>query len=173
MTGVQTCALPISKNNAARMQQLQRFGGFARGMNTYNEFDGWSVDTIIPASNALIVAPSDFNQLMAFDRRTGKLLWESARSPGNAGQEGGYILGVLDDRLYVAGTDVLRCYKVRGGKMLWEKVFPRGYGRGALTTDGIYVPSGFDKVIKFRLSDGEQENAARARASKQASAPSK
>jgi len=149
-----------AKNNAARMQQLQRFGGFARGMNTYNEFDGWSVDTIIPASNALIVAPSDFNQLMAFDRRTGKLLWESARSPGNAGQEGGYILGVLDDRLYVAGTDVLRCYKVRGGKMLWEKVFPRGYGRGALTTDGIYVPSGFDKVIKFRLSDGEQENAA-------------
>ena len=58
-------------------------------MNTYNEFDGWSVDTIIPASNALIVAPSDFNQLMAFDRRTGKLLWESARSPGNAGQEDG------------------------------------------------------------------------------------
>jgi hypothetical protein len=42
--------------------------------------------------------------------------------------------------------------------MLWEKVFPRGYGRGALTADGIYVPSGLDKVIKFRLSDGEQED---------------
>ena len=147
-----------AKNNAARMQQLQRFGGFARGMNIYNEFDGWGLDTIIPASNALIVAPSDFNQLMAFDRRTGKLLWESARSPGNAGQEGVYVLGALDDSLYVAGTDVLRCYNVRGGKMLWEKVFPRGYGRGALTADGIYVPSGLDKVIKFRLSDGEQEN---------------
>ena len=147
-----------AKNNAARMQQLQRFGGFARGMNVYNEFDGWGVDTIIPASNALIVAPSDFNQLMAFDRRTGKLLWESARSPGNAGQEGGYVLGALDDSLYVAGADVLRCYNVNGGKMLWEKTFPRGYGRGALTADGIYLPSGLDKIIRFRLVDGEQED---------------
>jgi len=145
-----------AKNNAARMQQLQRFGGFARGMNVYNEFDGWGIDTIITAPNALIVAPSDFNQLMAFDRRTGKLLWESARSPGNAGQEGAYILGALDDSLYVAGTDVLRCYNVKGGKMLWETIFPKGYGRGALTADGIYVPSGFDKVIKFSLNDGEQ-----------------
>ena len=148
-----------AKNNAARMQQLQRFGGFApRGMNIYNEFDGWGVDTIIPTPTALIVAPSDFNQVIAFDRRTGKLLWESARSPGSAGQEGAYVLGVLDDSLYVAGTDVLRCYNVRGGKMLWEKTFPKGHGRGALTNDGIFVPSGIDKVIKFRSSDGEQQD---------------
>ena len=40
--------------------------------------------------------------------------------------------------------------------MLWEKIFPKGFGRGALTSDGIYVPSGSDKIIKFRLSDGEQ-----------------
>ena len=42
--------------------------------------------------------------------------------------------------------------------MLWEKVFPRGNGRGSLTSDGIYIPSGLDKIIKFRLSDGTQEN---------------
>ncbi len=145
-----------AKNNAARMQQLQRFGGFARGMNVYNEFDGWGIDTIITSSNAVIVAPSDFNHLMAFDRRTGKLLWESAQSPGNTGQEGSYVLGAFDDSLYVAGADVLRCYNIKGGKMLWEKIFPKGFGRGALTSDGIYVPSGSDKIIKFRLSDGEQ-----------------
>ena len=42
--------------------------------------------------------------------------------------------------------------------MLWEKTFPKGHGRGALTNDGIFVPSGVDKVIKFRSSDGEQQD---------------
>ena len=95
------------------------FDSFASGVSTtggsvvYNEFDGWGIDTIVTSSNAVIVAPSDFNHLMDFDRRTGMLLWESAQSPGNAGQEGAYVLGVLEESLYVAGADVLRCYNIK------------------------------------------------------------
>ena len=77
----------------------------------------------------MIVTPTDFNHVIAFDRRSGSLLWESARSPGDADHKGEYALGVHKGRFYAAGNDVVRCYKVSGGRMLWETTYDAGHGQ--------------------------------------------
>ena len=142
------------RNNASRMQELQRFGGFARGNMGIPDFDGWEFDTVVPAKRVVMFAPTDFNQLIALDRRTGKLIWETARVPLRGGNESGYVLGVLDEKLYVGGKGTVRCYDVNGGKMLWENTFPEGYGRGALTEEEIFMPSGENDIIKISNVDG-------------------
>lgn len=145
------------RNNASRMQELQRFGGFARGNVATPDFDGWDIDTILPSTKVVVFAPSDFNQLVALDRRSGSLVWETARVPLTGGNEGSYVLGLLGEKLYVGGTNVVRCYDVNGGKMLWENSFPRGYGRGALTEEVIFIPSGDNEIIKLNLNNGSIE----------------
>ena len=146
------------RNNASRLQALQRFGGFARGNVAAPDFDGWDMDTVVPSTKVVVFAPSDFNQLIALDRRSGKLIWETARVPLREGNEGSYVLGLLDEKLYIGGGDVVRCYDVIGGKMLWENSFPRGHGRGALTKDGILIPSGNNEIIKISLNNGSIED---------------
>ena len=142
------------RNNEERERQM-RFGGF--GNSGYvAKFDGWGEEMIIPAGNAVIVTPADFDHVVAFDRRSGELLWESARTPGESAESGDYALGVFDGRFYIAGNDVVRCYRVAGGRMLWEAVFEPGFGRGALTPDGVFVPSGKDKVVQLSLAEGEE-----------------
>ena len=142
------------KNNASRLQELQRFGGFARGNMGMPDFDGWDIDTVIPSKRVVVFAPTDFNQLIALDRRTGKLIWETARVPLRGGNESSYVLGLLDERLFIGGGGVVRCYDVSGGKMLWENTFPKGYGRGALTQEDIFIPSGKKDIIKISNIDG-------------------
>lgn len=146
------------RNNASRLQELQRFGGFARGNVAAPDFDGWDMDTVVPSTKVVVFAPSDFNQLIALDRRSGKLIWETARVPLREGNGGSYVLGLLDEKLYIGGGDVVRCYDVIGGKMLWENSFPRGHGRGALTKDGILIPSGNNEIIKISLNNGSIED---------------
>ena len=38
--------------------------------------------------------------------------------------------------------------------MLWENTFPKGYGRGALTQEDIFIPSGKKDIIKISNIDG-------------------
>jgi len=145
-----------TEKNPARERQLQRFGVWGgRGMGGA-KFDGWQEEMIIPSGNAVIVTPTDFNHLIAFDRRSGSLIWESARNPGGGEHQGEYALGVERGRVYVAGSGVVRCYKVGGGRLLWESVFEAGYGRGALTGKGVFVPSGKNKIIRLSLETGEK-----------------
>jgi outer membrane protein assembly factor BamB len=140
----------------ARERQLQRFGVWGgRGMGGA-KFDGWHEEMIIPSGNSVIVTPADFNHLIAFDRRSGSLIWESARSPGGVDLQGEYALGVEKGRIYVAGSGVVRCYKVGGGRLLWESVFEAGYGRGALTENGVFVPSGKNRIIRLSLEKGNE-----------------
>ncbi len=143
-----------TEKDPARAQQLQRFGVWGgRGMGAA-KFDGWHEEMIIPSGNVVIVTPTDFNHVVAFDRRSGSLLWESARSPGNADHQGEYALGVHKGRFYAAGNDVVRCYKISGGRMLWETAYDAGHGRGALTAKGVFVPSGKNRIIQLSLEDG-------------------
>jgi outer membrane protein assembly factor BamB len=145
-----------TEKDPARERQLQRFGVWGgRGMGSA-KFNGWHEEMIIPSGNVVIVTPTDFNHIIAFDRRSGSLIWESARGPGGVQQQGEYALGVDKGRVYVAGRGVVRCYKVGGGRLLWESVFEDGYGRGALTEEGIFMPSGKNRIIRFSLEGGKE-----------------
>ena len=116
--------------------------------------DGWIDDTIIPSGNAIVFAPSDFNCIAALDRRTGGLLWESARRPIDGEPESEYVLGVAEGKVCVAGSKVVRAYKVDGGRLLWERLLDEpSYGRGMLTKSGIYMPGG-RSILRLAIADG-------------------
>ncbi len=119
------------------------------------ELDGWADDTIIPSGNAIVFAASDFNCIAALDRRSGNLLWESARTPIEGEPESEYVLGISEGIVCVAGGKVVRAYKLDGGRLLWEHILEeQSYGRGMLSKSGIYIPMQ-DSIARLSVADGE------------------
>jgi outer membrane protein assembly factor BamB len=119
------------------------------------DLDGWNEDTIIPSGNAIVFAASDFNHLAALDRRSGSLLWESARSPieGEAASE--YVLGIAEGKVCVAGQSIVRVYQLKGGRLLWEyRLETPSYARGMLTKSGIFIPLA-NSIVRIAIEDGK------------------
>ncbi len=97
---------------------------------------GWDDDVLIPAGRAIIVAANDRDAVMAFDRRTGRFLWDFPRDGAT------HILGTSGRYLFVAGRNVIRKYDMLGSGLLkrerdleWSIT-----GRGFVTEDAIYLP---------------------------------
>ncbi len=130
-------------------QMLRQFGQNVNRM----DYDGWSSDTIIPYGRQMICFCSDSQFIDAYDRKDGNLIW---RSEMNAlGYKIDYLLGVYGDTLYAAGSETLIAFDLRGeGRMIWggDQLFggEKSYGRGMLTSDGIYLPAG-NRIIKYDL----------------------
>jgi len=119
------------------------------------DLDGWDEDVVIPHGRQLVVLASDYNQLFALDRRTGEFIWDSPRTPWDGDPPGRYCLGLAGDGLFVAGTNVVRCYSVRGGRLQWQRKIEEGsMGRGVLTENAIYVPVK-DSVAQLDLKTGQ------------------
>ncbi len=103
--------------------------------------DGWLQDRVFPHGNEIVVAGSDFHFLFAVNRRTGKLAWESPRTPFRSDDPSRYVLAAHEGRLYVSGRHHVRCYQTRGGRWLWETRLPsESFARGAFTPEAIYIP---------------------------------
>ena len=116
--------------------------GSARQRNYGNQSSpsprGWDDDLIIPIGRTLVVAANDRDALMAFDRQTGKFLWEVERDGAT------HVLGTSGRFLFIAGRDVIRKYDLNGGGRLMrvaelEKPIS---GRGFVAEDAIYLPQG-------------------------------
>ena len=104
------------------------------------ELEGWKQDVVIPVGSRLIVAASDSNRLFALDRRTGRLAWDSPRTPSTDDAAGDEVLGVLGQGLFVAGNRVVRRYDVPSGRIAWEAPLDGSLGRGMITTNALFVP---------------------------------
>jgi outer membrane protein assembly factor BamB len=115
---------------------------------------GWDDDVVIPYGRALVVLSSDCNKLLAIDRRSGELLWDSPRSPSEL-PPGEYCLGVHGRGLFVGGKNVVRRYDIPSGRMVWEKIIDNSFGRGCLTADALYVPVK-DSIVKYELEKGRE-----------------
>ena len=123
-------------------------------LNVGKEAVGWSQDYAIPYGHQLVVIPSDSKIMFGLDRRTGELLWES---PSQAANElpTDYCLGVVQDRLYLAGRRVAACYDLKSdGLFLWQTPLEESHGRGVLTTNGLYLPVE-DRVVRLDLETGK------------------
>jgi outer membrane protein assembly factor BamB/thioredoxin-like negative regulator of GroEL len=100
--------------------------------------EGWTRDVIIPCGGTLLVMPSDAKKILYFDRRTGDL-----RGLAEQG-EAKYVLGVLGNRLLVAGNNLVACYSTQEPKRMWVADSAQGItgsaGRGALTEQMLYIP---------------------------------
>jgi outer membrane protein assembly factor BamB len=115
---------------------------------------GWEEDTIIPLGQRLIILASDFDHLLALDRRTGEFLWESPRIPSEGDAPADYCLGVAKGRLVVAGKNIVRCYDTKGGRLVWQRELADSFGRGALTAEAVYLPVK-DSVLHLGTEKGE------------------
>jgi outer membrane protein assembly factor BamB len=115
---------------------------------------GWEEDTIIPLGQRLIVLASDFDHVLALDRRSGDFLWESPRIPSEGDAAADYCLGVARERLLVAGKNIVRCYDTKGGRLVWQRELADSFGRGALTADAVYLPVK-DSVLHLGIEKGE------------------
>ncbi len=114
-------------------------------------FHGWSNDVIIPYGRQMICFSSDTNQVDAFDRNSGELIWYAELAELTSKVD--YLLGVYDNMLYAAGPETVVAFDLLGeGRMVWggEKLFDGkiATGRGMLTPNGIYMPVD-DTIYKF------------------------
>lgn len=143
---------------AVRYQRAEK--GFTQQMQMYygqqqrKDLTGWEEDVVIPAGRALVVMASDSDKVIALDRRSGKELWNSPRTP-NGMQEASYCLGLTGRGLIVAGRNAVRRYDVPSGKLIWDREIGDSLGHGCLTSDAVYVPVK-DSIVKLDLEKGRE-----------------
>lgn len=131
-------------------QRMRQYGN----MSAREQFDEWEDDVVVPHGRALIVMASDSDRLVAIDRRTGQMLWDSPRASPK-GTTGTYCIGVNGNSLYVGGRDVVRSYSMTGGKLKWEEPIENSYGHGCLTADALYIPVK-DSILKLDPETGKE-----------------
>ncbi|MEM7384095.1 MAG: PQQ-binding-like beta-propeller repeat protein [Verrucomicrobiota bacterium] len=136
-----------------RFKNLGTTNGFMRGYQR-NVPDGWMRDSLFAHPQAIVVAPSDFSQIIAFDRGRGTLLWESGKQPSTGEPPNEYCLGIQGDRIFFAGPNIVRCYRVNGGRLLWETPTADSFGRGQLTRQGLLIPLE-NEIAQLDLDSGE------------------
>ena len=134
-----------------KQNNLMRNYGYA---NMSLDLMGWDDDVVIPYGRALIVMSSDCDKLLAIDRRSGDLLWESPRT-SPFGPAASYCLGVNGRGLFVAGKNIVRRYDIPSGRLIWEKETGDSFGRGCVTDDAVYVPVK-DSIVKFDAEKGRE-----------------
>lgn len=143
-------AVRYDRDGKPNAWQQQMYGG--RGNNIAIELNGWDDDVAIPSGRALIVLSSDSDKLLALDRRTGELLWESPRT-SPLGSVASYCLGTLGRGLFVAGKNVVRRYDIVSGRLIWEKEIENSFGRGCVTANALYLPVR-DSILKLDPEKG-------------------
>ncbi len=129
------------------------FSRFGRGVQQMN-YTSWSTDTIVAFGRQMICFSSDAKHIEAHDRNSGELIWRSDIKPLEA--EVDYLLGQYDGVLYAAGRETILAFDLQQeGRMIWggNRMFDgqTSYGRGMLTSDGIYVPVA-DSIHKYSLT---------------------
>ena len=131
-----------------RLGSVQWASSYRRGklIEGQTMLDGCDEDIVIPHGHLVVVLASDSQRVFALDRRTGQLEWSAARQMTAGVTPVRYCLGVRDDCLYLAGSGVIRCCKIFGGRALWEYRGANSFGRGILTEDAIYMP-GDGKIL--------------------------
>ncbi|WP_425615724.1 PQQ-binding-like beta-propeller repeat protein [Anatilimnocola sp. NA78] len=118
---------------------------------------GFEDDVVIPHGRSLIVMASDSNSISALDRRTGEILWVSPRAatPTVDDLPVTYCLGVKDNKLFLAGKNIIRTIKLPGGGRGWEREIEDSFGHGALTADALYMPVK-NSILKLDLETGKE-----------------
>jgi len=122
------------------------------GMYAQLPMAGWSRDVVIPRGGVLLVMPSDAKKIFYLDRRSGELLGVLDQG------EAKYVLGVLGDRLYVAGNNCVSSASAVQPRRIWtagsEQGISGSVGRGALTDQALYIPLP-DAIVLLDPEDGK------------------
>ena len=119
---------------------------------------GWHENRVLPSGPRVAVLPSDAEQILVFDAHSGQL---AQRLPSGGMR---YCLGADGGDLFVGSDAKVRRIELESGKARWEVGLGgsrRGYGRGFLAADALYVPSGRD-ILRIAADTGRTETRLRA-----------
>lgn len=127
--------------------------------NVNADLDAWEDNVLLVQGRHLVVVTSDCDHVFGLDRRNGHMLWDSPRTPPSGSDAveppGEICLGLAGDRFIVAGREVVRCYRVAGGRMLWSVPLTNSLGRGLIAQNSLLIPDEND-VVMLSLEDGSE-----------------
>jgi outer membrane protein assembly factor BamB len=92
---------------------------------------GWDEERLAVVGPHLVSVASDSDALLAMDRRTGAISWESPRDAAGA-SPASHLLGATESVAVVAGQEVIRGYELATGRLLWEHDAGRVAGRATV-----------------------------------------
>lgn len=139
-------------------------------INLYNGVSNWTQATFeqekrvkryetsgqrLPILNNMIFASNNVNGLNAFDRYTGRLVWNAIMHyPFN-----NYPPVLYNDKLYIQSAPLVYCFDVHTGTLLWYRNYERVPMYTLITTDGEVVIVGDERNNLYALdaSTGEDK----------------
>ncbi|MFO0869901.1 MAG: PQQ-binding-like beta-propeller repeat protein [Pirellulales bacterium] len=100
---------------------------------------GWDEERLLVVGGRLFVVASDCEELRAYDRRTGELLWATPQQPPRE-RAGLLLVGASRDQIIVAGRDGLRGYEMATGRLIWQAEPGTLAGAAAIVDQLLVVP---------------------------------
>ncbi|MEE8169376.1 MAG: PQQ-binding-like beta-propeller repeat protein, partial [Phycisphaerae bacterium] len=115
------------------------------------QYAPWRYNATIVWRDRIIVAPLDTDAVFVLSQDDGRLV---NIIPTERIHEPESILGVVDDKLYAIGRKVV-CYDLIADGIAWQRQLPEGRlrGRGAVTSDGVLVPTDV-ALFRYPLAGG-------------------
>ncbi|MFO1062892.1 MAG: PQQ-binding-like beta-propeller repeat protein [Pirellulales bacterium] len=144
-------------NTAPEQMQFNGFGGGM--MDSMNNFDPaeehWQDQTALIAQGCVILTPAETDVVLCLDLLTGKPRWnQQGRASGR------YIVGVLDNRLIIAGNRQVYALNLTDGRPAWDSDLnlpdrQTVAGKGVRDGKFYYLPTSGREIVKIDLQSGK------------------
>ena len=140
------------------LNQPRNLGVFApRGGALPQTGARWADSAAIIADGAVVLTPTDSNELHCLDLLTGKTLWPPQERKGVL-ENMLYVACVHDGKIYLVGKSGMVALNLKDGKPVWTK--PLAYdgglpsGRGVFTGSIYYLPLSTSEILAINLAEG-------------------
>ncbi|MHC4066177.1 MAG: outer membrane protein assembly factor BamB family protein, partial [Planctomycetota bacterium] len=107
----------------------------------------WLSSPPIVSGPLVLLAPTDADQLLAFDRRSGELRWSVSRGDHR------YLIAADGDNVWVGGERV-SCLSAQDGSTIWTGPLLESTGRAILSGGRMYVPTA-GGLVALGAAEGE------------------
>lgn len=110
----------------------------------------WNYQPVMVWRDAIVCMPLDSTDVFVLDQHDGTL---RERITGDTLQIPQTLLGILDDRLYAVGNEVI-CYDLAQHNAVWQRPIAVGQllGRGCITASDVLIPT--DRALLTYPLDG-------------------
>lgn len=119
-----------------------RYDGVARKRTSKS----WYPTPVRAVADVVLLAPADADDLICFDRATGRIRWTIERDDAR------YVLDADDQQVWLAGREV-RSYAIDEGRAIWSRSAGRVTGVGVRAGATLYVPTA-EGLKAFDASSG-------------------
>lgn len=136
---------PLTVSQRAAPRQWGPFGPATGGLAQPDE---WLASAPLACGGLVLLAPTDGESLLAFNRQTGKQVWSFPRGTHR------YLVGTDGRRAFVAGKTLL-ALDVANGQSAWSFSASPIVGRPALCGETLFVPTDAG-LIRLNAETGER-----------------